>query len=188
MGGFGSGRIGGLSSRPTCESCHHIDLAWLRRQGMLSVGRCSTVRWSRSGQETGSISLTAQEYGLHLRYSTTDDRGAPLTVSELIPFTYTGAGFGGRRGWLKCLSCGRGCRVIYGGRYFRCRLCHGLAYKSQIEPDYDRALEQATRIGVRLGDNPSMLTRTHTLVLSIEEHALCCECINHPRETFYAIT
>ena len=129
MGGFGSGRIGGLSSRPTCESCHHIDLTWLRRQGMLSAGRCSTVRWLRSGQETGSISLTTQEYGLHLRYSTTDDRSAPLTVSELIPFTYRGAGFGGRREWLKCLSCGRGCRVIYGGRYFRCRLCHGLAYK-----------------------------------------------------------
>jgi hypothetical protein len=119
---------------------------------MLSAGRCSTVRWSRSGQETGSISLTAQECGLHLRYSTTDDRGAPLIVSELIPFTYMGAGFGGRRQWLTCLSCGRGCRVSYGGRYFRCRLCHGLRYQSQSEPDYDRAIEQATRIGVRLGD------------------------------------
>jgi hypothetical protein len=42
--------------------------------------------------------------------------------------------------------------VIYGGRYFRCRLCHGLAYNSQSEPDYDRAIEQASRIGVRLGD------------------------------------
>jgi hypothetical protein len=42
--------------------------------------------------------------------------------------------------------------VIYGGRHFRCRLCHGLVYKSQSEPDYDRAIELATRIGVRLGD------------------------------------
>ena len=42
--------------------------------------------------------------------------------------------------------------MIYGGRYFRCRLCHGLRYQSQSKPDYDRAIEQATRIGVRLGD------------------------------------
>jgi hypothetical protein len=37
------------------------------------------------------------ERGLYLRYRTSDDRGEPLTVSEVIPFIYTGAGFGGRR-------------------------------------------------------------------------------------------
>jgi hypothetical protein len=108
MGGLGSGRIGGLSSRPTCESYHHIDLAWIRRQGLMTPGRCSTLRWSRCGQETGSISLTAQEHGHYLRYSTTDDRGETLAVGEVIPFLFTSAGFGGRRRWLKCLTCGRG--------------------------------------------------------------------------------
>jgi hypothetical protein len=42
--------------------------------------------------------------------------------------------------------------VVYGGRYFRCRLCRGLRYQSQREPDYDRAIEQANRIRERLGD------------------------------------
>ena len=59
----------------------------------------------------------------------------------------------GRMRWLKCLSCHRRCRVIYGGRYFRCRQCHGLHYQSQREPAYDRAIEQATRIRKRLGDD-----------------------------------
>jgi hypothetical protein len=53
MGGFGSGRIAGLSCRPTCESWHSLDLAWLRREGLLNAGRWSTVRWSKHGQETG---------------------------------------------------------------------------------------------------------------------------------------
>jgi hypothetical protein len=148
----GSGRTGGFSSWPKCESYHSIDLAWLRRKGLPGTGLSSTLRWSRHGQETGSISLTVQEQGLQLRYQIRDDRGEPLAVSELISFSYTGAEFGGRRQWLKCLSCGRRCRVIYGGRYFRCHLCQGLRYQSQSEPDYDRALEQANRIRARLGD------------------------------------
>jgi hypothetical protein len=65
---------------------------------------------------------------------------------------YTATRFGGRRQWFKCLQCGEGCRVIYGGRYFRCRQCHGLRYQSQTEADYDRALERANRIRQRLGD------------------------------------
>jgi hypothetical protein len=37
MGGFGSGRHS-YSSTPTCESTHSIDLASLRRRGMLKPG------------------------------------------------------------------------------------------------------------------------------------------------------
>ena len=70
-----------------------------------------------------------------------------------MPFVSTATSFSGRRLWLKCLSCRRRCRVIYGGRYFRCRRCHGLSYQSQREPAYDRAIEQANRIRKRLGDD-----------------------------------
>jgi hypothetical protein len=76
MGGQGSGRTGGFSSWPKCESYHSIDLAWLRRKGLpVDGGLSSTLRWSRYGQETGSISLTVQDQGLQLRYNTRDDRG-----------------------------------------------------------------------------------------------------------------
>jgi hypothetical protein len=38
MGGMGSGRCPGLSGAPTCESTHSIDLAVLRRRGLLRQG------------------------------------------------------------------------------------------------------------------------------------------------------
>ena len=47
MGGLGSGRPS--SGAPTCEGCLNIDLAWLRRRGMLQPGRYSTITWSQFG-------------------------------------------------------------------------------------------------------------------------------------------
>jgi DNA-directed RNA polymerase subunit RPC12/RpoP len=64
---------------------------------------------------------------------------------------YTATRFGGRRQWLTCLKCGRRCRKIYGGRYFRCRQCHGLVHASTREPAYQRALDRAEGMRKRLG-------------------------------------
>ena len=88
MGGFGSG---GHNARgaATCESCLSIDLAWLRRRGMLTPGRYSTVTWSQAGEQTGSIMLMAQHEGVRLRYQTKDREGSPVEVNELVAFAFT---------------------------------------------------------------------------------------------------
>lgn len=150
MGGFGSGRPSRYG-RPTCEACHNLDLAWLRRRGMLKPGSRSTVTWSRGGEVTGSISLTAQVDGVRLLYGITRD-GEHVTVDELVRFAYTSTKFDGRRRWLRCPRCSRGCRKLYGGRYFRCRRCHGLAYASQSEQAEQRAISRANKIAKRLHD------------------------------------
>ena len=43
------------------------------------------------------------------------------------------AHFGGVRHWFSCPSCGRRCRILYGGARFRCRLCRGARYESQYQ-------------------------------------------------------
>ena len=83
---------------------------------MLEPGRSSALSWSRGGQQAGSISLVAQHDGVRLVYSAKDRDGAAVNVSELVPFVYTPTRFGGRRQWLRCLKCGRGCRKVYGGQ------------------------------------------------------------------------
>src|SRR5215467_3367048 len=60
--------------------------------------------------------------------------------------------FGGRRQWLMCIKCGRGCRKLYCGRHFRCRQCHGLKYASQSENPNQRAMHRSDRIANRLHD------------------------------------
>src|SRR6516165_870191 len=41
---------------------------------------------------------------------------------------------------------GRGCRKIYGGRYFRCRKCQRLRYATQTENWAQRAVQRVDRI------------------------------------------
>ena len=151
MGGFGSGRSR-YSLGPTCESAHSIDLAWLRRRGMLKPGPHS-LEWSCRGEPAGSISIIAQPNGVRLLYWVTSSKGGRVIVDELVPFCYTETRFGGRRQWLMCLRCSRRCRLIFsGGRYFRCRQCHGLKYASRNECQAQRAMHRADRIANRLHD------------------------------------
>ena len=148
MGGSGSGRYGFASK---CEDYSSIDLAWLNREGVLNRHWWSTITWSRGGNETGAIRVKAEPGGLRLSYRARDRGGEWEDINEFVPFSYTDTNFGGRRPWFECPSCGRNCRVLYGGKVYRCRKCYGLKYQSQYEPAFGRALSQAQKIREKLG-------------------------------------
>jgi hypothetical protein len=114
------------------------------------------VTWTRCrGETTSRISLTTD----------LSDAGRPVarlsySVSG-VPFEYpvhlttTRPHYGGTRWWFLCpLSrygrpCGRRVRKLYlGGRYFGCRDCHDLTYRSRQEHD--------PRVS-RLMNNPALL-------------------------------
>jgi hypothetical protein len=60
-------------------------------------------------------------------------------------------------GVLNGISCGRRVAKIYGaGAYFLCRYCYRLAYASQREDRYDRALRRANKIRMQLGGEPGI--------------------------------
>jgi len=88
MGGLASGRYR-FSSAAKCESTHGIDLAWLRRRGMLKPGNRPTLTWSLGGQKTGSIGVLVQTDGLRLMYAVAAHDGTKISVDELVPFVHT---------------------------------------------------------------------------------------------------
>jgi hypothetical protein len=150
MGGRGSGRTA-FFMVDKCENLHSIDLAWLRRQDMLRPGYASTIRWSRGGRPTGSVAVHVSHSGLRLTYRVRPFGGDWQDISEVIAFTESRTNFGGTRAWLQCLTCGRACRVLYGGTRFRCRTCLGLRYESQYEAGFARAASRVHKIRGRLG-------------------------------------
>jgi hypothetical protein len=130
---------------------HSIDLAWLRREKLLTLGRRSSINWSRGGRPSGSIQVECLTDGIRLVYRTRPPGGDWKDVSEIVPLIETATRFGGRRQWFRCLACGNRCRILYGGAYFRCRQCHRLKYETQYEPPFARAATRALKIRERLG-------------------------------------
>ena len=83
MGGFGSGRYS-YSSAATCEGAHSIDLAWLRRRGILELGNRTTLTWSWGGEKTGSIGVVIHADGLPIWDAFLDQ--ATRGDAELVAF------------------------------------------------------------------------------------------------------
>jgi hypothetical protein len=80
-------------------------------------------------------------------------------VEQLAPIVLMPCRFGGWRRYFRCPGCGRRAMKLYGaGRQFRCRHCCQLAYPSQREDRFDRALRRANNIRMRLGGEPGMLS------------------------------
>lgn len=63
--------------------------------------------------------------------------------------------FGGQRTWFSCPNCQRRVARLYGGKYFRCRDCYGLAYTSQRQAPMWRLLRKAQKIRQRFGEDAS---------------------------------
>ncbi|MFD0980998.1 hypothetical protein [Tropicimonas aquimaris] len=120
---------------------------------MLEPGATGNVTWSRSGEETGSIRITAEPWRIVLDYRSRDAGGAWESLRYGVHLDTTACTLGGERHWFLCpaQSCGRRVAVLYGGRIFACRHCYGLAYPSQREAAGDRAARKADRIRERLG-------------------------------------
>ena len=161
MGGTGSGRSGG---RPVIDGCRSLDVNRLHREGWLRPGWTGTLRWSRDGEEVGSIGLLASQGRITLtyRYRWCDEEWQD--VAEPVPIVWTPCHFGGSRPWFVChgvvdgVLCGRRVGKLYGpGQYFLCRHCYRLAYQSQREQPHERALRRANGIRMRLGGEPGML-------------------------------
>lgn len=157
MGGRGSGRPSGYGyGVAKCNEYHSIDLAWVRRKNLFNVGRWSSLTWSRGGRETGSIRIECHADGVRLVYRQRKNDENWQDVNEFVPLVETPTAFGGKRQWFKCLSCGRSCRILYGGAHFRCRRCYKLKYESQYEASYARSCSQAHNLRKRLGQVGSL--------------------------------
>lgn len=145
MGGPGSGNwIRWGPTKRRVEQCEDLDTAFLRRRGWLRHGDTATgpVTWTYGDGATSSITLTtdlSRPFAPVARLSYTF-RGE--AVAYPVRLVTTRPHFGGARWWFLCplirggVSCGRRVRKLYRvERYFGCRDCHDLTYRSRQEHD-----------------------------------------------------
>ena len=157
MGGVCSGRHGG---RPVVEGRQSLDANRLHRKGCLQPGWCGGWHWTRNGERLSSVALWTDDDRLHLFYRMRTRNNEQEDVEDTVHIVRVPCAFGGSRPYFICpgTSCGRRVAKLYGpGRYFRCRHCYGLAYRSQREQRHDHALRRANAVRMGLGGMPGMV-------------------------------
>jgi hypothetical protein len=157
MGGSGSGRRSGFG-RDTVEACRSIDVNRLHREGCLHAGWMGGWQWTRDGEKVASINLRTEHDRLHLSYRVRSVGEEWADVDETVRIVRVACRFGGTRPYFICpgvvngIACGRRVAKLHGsGRYFLCRHCYRLAYASQSEGAWDRAIRRVSKISQRLG-------------------------------------
>ena len=157
MGGFGSGRRSD-TGRSTVETCRNIDIHELRRTGYLEPGQLRSMRWRRGDRELGSIAIRAEHDSVVLIYRCRVGTADWQDIQETVTITRVPCNLGGSRPYFLCpgvvngVGCGRRVAKLYAGdRYFLCRHCYRLAYTSQREDEWGRALRRADKSRQRLG-------------------------------------
>jgi hypothetical protein len=159
MGGFGSGRrLGG--SKYTVEDCHSISAVKLMRDGLLREKQFAsfTISWTNGmGEPNGSIGCdidtTRSPETMRLHYRRTSDNE---NLDYHVYLTTTPVPWGGLKWWFLCplIKNGAPCRRRVGklyqlGRYFGCRHCHDLTYRScQDSHKFDRVF---AHVGSQMG-------------------------------------
>ena len=156
MGGLGSGRYGGW---PTVESSLTLDLYKLIHDGLLRPSS-GTLTWTYvgSGERVASVSYQVsmgdQRGWIHLRYTRARWDGTQHDVESWIELVTTPQPFGGRRWWFRCPRTGARVAKLHlppGAPTFASQRAYRLAYKSQCEGAYDRAIGRAYKLRCRLG-------------------------------------
>ena len=151
--------------RTTCESCPSIDVRQWHREGWLYPGQQFPWSWTYGGDSAGSITVQVECAAVLLSYrwcySGSDDW---KSIQQRVPIRLTACHLGGVRPWFVCpvycdgRYCGRRAAILYSaGELFACRRCYGLAYESQQQTARYRGLEQARKIGMRLGGGVDLL-------------------------------
>lgn len=149
MGGYGSGRWGWHSKKDTVEECRSLDANRWMREGILRENLHTWGGWNwlnYAGEKTSSIGYevdtTNSAFPWVRLFYTFTNRNESLDYK--IELATTRPNFGGRRWWFICplvingRACNRRIGKLYlppGRRYYGCRQCHDLTYKSCQESD-----------------------------------------------------
>jgi len=170
LGGSGSGRrFRWQDPKRTVEQCRSLDAGRWAREGIIAAGMrgegaCVWLDPS-TGEQRCSISyrtdLSSDGSGwVELSYRVGEPAQA---IAYRVQLQTTRPNFGGVRWWFTCplsvrgQACGRRVKKLYlVGRYFGCRHCHGLTYRSSQQAHQDERLDASMwALMIRHGIQPS---------------------------------
>lgn len=162
MGGYGSTRWRYERTRPETAPLLFLDATQLRKMGAFAPTALAWHEWTNSrGESSGSLQTYTHRDGsaITLIYRTRDRfqrDEAWEDRRERIDLEATPCHYGGERLWLTCPGCRGRRRMLYCvDGWFRCRVCHDLAYSSTREDPHDRSIRRTRALQHKLGATTS---------------------------------
>ena len=125
-----SGRGWHRGRRPTVEERPRLDVQRLSKDKLVTPSPTLTLSLAYSFS-TGSKMRILNRLGLLIFSYSVSNTGEDVCYP--VETEWTSCTYGGSRPWFLCpaVGCGRRCRFLYlGERYFVCRSCAGLSYRS----------------------------------------------------------
>lgn len=146
MGGVGSGNWYRFDTKSTVEES--LTLAVSNFRGRIYAGSTGTFTWTWSIGSKSSIGYSViwgdpPTIKLHYRWRDAEEVRVPVRLQT------TPTQFGGQRWWFTCplvvggVACNRRAGKLHlppGARYFGCRECHDLTYRSAQEAHQEERL------------------------------------------------
>jgi hypothetical protein len=131
-----------------------LDIRKLARLGYTQRDTSFTWQWTRDGETTGSIGITAQaDTALTLKYTSTI-QGQMRDYAQRVELAYTACNFGQSRPWALCPRCRHRVAMLYmRAGQFACRHCQRVSYASQSHDALGRSWVKQRKIEAKLGDN-----------------------------------
>ncbi|OGV95737.1 hypothetical protein A2W24_01135 [Microgenomates group bacterium RBG_16_45_19] len=152
------------SDRDTVEDCKCVDIPWLAEHGYFGGYNSGTITWTSALSGKSSIGIevyTNGGYGgdyIRFRYTQSSTlSGEKSDLDYTAQLVTTPCNYGGVRYWFICplvvsgQACNRRVSKLYlppGGKYFGCRTCHNLTYRSCKE--HDKKVDSLIRNPARL--------------------------------------
>ena len=154
MGALGIDRTSGR--RCTDQVCR-LDIRQMAREDLLRRGQVATFTWGpeQEVQCTVRLSITGYHADVSAQWRVS---GEWHSAEYQLDIEWLPCRFGGVRPLWVCPvpSCASRAAIVYGRGVFACRRCMRLAYRSQHEGKWSRAVRRADKIRMHLGWDPGI--------------------------------
>ena len=151
MGGSGSGNWYRWNTKTTTNDVKRLDVRLMQRNGWLTPNRQGKLNWTRNDEPWGDIDYRCYSDRLELNYRYRENGSEWESVSQRINLDKTSCHYGGGRPWFLCTRCNGRCALLYcDGKYFFCRKCYQLPYRSQNQSRINRLIDQKHKLGYRI--------------------------------------
>lgn len=124
------------NKKQTIDNVLRIRIKDLMAASFFQKSQLGTINWNGKWKDSSAVIKYNKEEG-YIEISYTCNHSEAIRLQ--IPVVITHPNFGGVRYWFKCPFCGKKITTLYITRkYFSCRKCNNLTYRSQQYSYYDR--------------------------------------------------